>query len=70
MEMAKTKARENGWFDVDQVRAGRQAGAVGKQAGRGCESVLFQYENRDNVEAHYKTMGPEIWKQTVSEGET
>ena len=64
MEMAKTKARENGWFDVDQVRAG----TVGKQAGRGCESVLFQYENQDNVEAHYKTMGPEIWEQTVSEG--
>lgn len=40
MKMAKTKARENGWFDVDQ------------------------YENQDNVEAHYKTMGPEIWEQT------
>lgn len=40
MDMAKTMARDNGWFDVDQ------------------------YDNQDNVEAHFKTMGPEIWEQT------
>ena len=28
MDMAKTMARDNGWFDVDQVRAGRQGAAV------------------------------------------
>jgi len=40
MNMARTLAKENGWFDVDQ------------------------YENLDNPEGHYRTLGPEIWMQT------
>lgn len=41
MNMAKTLAKENGWFDINQ------------------------YDNLDNPEGHYLTLGPEIWKQTV-----
>jgi len=35
-----------------------------KMQNEGKGFVLNQFANKDNVEAHYKTTGPEIWKDT------
>ncbi|MFQ5808900.1 MAG: PLP-dependent cysteine synthase family protein [Armatimonadota bacterium] len=37
------------------------------EARKGQYVMPNQYENRDNVRAHYETTGPEIWRQTEGE---
>ncbi|MFV1969782.1 MAG: PLP-dependent cysteine synthase family protein [Acidimicrobiia bacterium] len=51
---------------VDHPKDGAIALAHSLQASEGGSRYVMpdQYENPDNVRAHYETTGPEIWKQT------
>jgi len=51
---------------VDHPKDGAIALARSIAASRGGENFAMpnQYENPDNVRAHYETTGPEIWRQT------
>lgn len=49
---------------VDHPRDGAIALARSLAAGAGRWVMPDQYENPDNVLAHYETTGPEIWRQT------
>jgi cysteine synthase len=51
---------------VDHPKDGAIALARSLAASGGGEVYVMpnQYENRDNVRAHYETTGPEIWRQT------
>jgi cystathionine beta-synthase len=42
------------YYEVAKCLAAQQSDAF----------LLNQYHNRDNIEAHYETTGPEIWRQT------
>jgi cysteine synthase A/cysteine synthase B len=54
---------------VDHPKDGAIALARSLAASEGGERYVMpnQYENSDNVRAHYETTGPEIWKQTNGE---